>query len=191
MSRTYSRFLVTAIFLWAAAGVAYSQPLGIGFKLGVPFDDGLKVFPIATFSPLNPKGQPFVFGPYLEVRLGKKWAIEADGLHRSYNFQSSVSQATGTSWEFPVVIKRRFGNNILRPYFEGGAAFSRISDIKFATLEHRSNYGVVAGVGMELNLVLLKIAPELRYTGWGQQNFTTTGLQSTRNQLAVLVNFGF
>jgi hypothetical protein len=188
MSKTNFGLIVLILL---ASTAAHGQPIGVGLKLGVPFNDGFKVFPLPTFTPVNAHGQQFVFGPYVELRLPSKFAIEADALHRSYNFENSVTTATGTSWEFPVVVKKRFGDHLIRPYVEGGGAFSHLSDIRFSTLAHRSNYGVVAGAGVELNLLIVKIAPEIRYTGWALHNFDNSDLQSVRNQLTVLVSFGF
>ena len=47
------------------------------------------------------------------------------------------------------------------------------------------------GGGLEFNLFLIKVSPEIRYTGWAFRNFDGSQVQSKRNQLAVLVGFGF
>ena len=60
-------------------------------------------------------------------------------------------------------------------------------------LNHRNNYGVVIGGGVELHLGIIKITPELRYNGWALRNFTSPvgALESNRNQAVVLVGISF
>jgi Outer membrane protein beta-barrel domain len=170
---------------------AQAQPLGVGIKLGVPATDAFRTLPFPTFAASSADAQRFTVGPYVELRLPARLAIEVDALHRSYSFSGAVFPlSSGSSWEFPVVVKYRFGSGLIRPYIEGGASFLRLSDIRVGTLAHRSNYGVVAGAGVQLNLLLLKVSPEIRYTGWGLQNFQGV-VQSNRNQVAVLVGIGF
>jgi len=65
-----------------------------------------------------------------------------------------------------------------------------LSDIRLSTLQHRSNYGLVAGGGVEFNFLAIKLSPEVRWTGWGFRGFDG-GLQSNRNQFAVLMGIGF
>ena len=79
----------------------------------------------------------------------------------------------------------------MRPYIDAGVSFSRLSDINLSSLNHRSNYGIVVGGGLEFNLFLIKVSPEVRYTGWALRDFDGSQVQSKRNQLAVLVGFGF
>ena len=162
-------------FVFCAAAVA--QPLGIGLKLGVPATDAFKVVQQQSVA----SSQNFMWGPYLELRLPGGNSIEIDALRRKYDF---LAVGAANTWEFPVVVKHRIGSGPVRPYFEGGAAFSRLSDIRVSTLQHRSNYGLVAGGGVEFNLLAFKISPEVRWTGWGFRAFDG-GLQSNRNQFAV------
>ncbi len=168
------------LFLTAAA---YAQPLGIGLKLGVPATDAFKVIQAQSIA----DAQNLVWGPYLELHLPGGNSVEIDALRRKYDFRAA---GTSNSWEFPVVLKHRIGEGMVRPYFEGGAAFSRLSDISLATLKHRQNYGLVVGGGVEIKFLFLKLSPEVRYTSWAVRNFDG-GLQSNRNQIAVLMGFGF
>jgi hypothetical protein len=131
--------------------------------------------------------QNLVWGPYLELHLPGGNSVEIDALRRKYDFGTV---GTTSSWEFPVVLKHRIGEGMVRPYFEGGAAFSRLSDISLSTLKHRQNYGHVVGGGVEIKFLFLKLSPEVRYTAWAVKNFDGT-LQTNRNQLAVLTGFGF
>jgi hypothetical protein len=172
---------ISALFVLTAS--AYAQPIGLGIKLGVPATDAFEV--INTQSVASSK--KFTWGPMVELHLPGGNGIEFNALYRKYDYGSA---GDGSSWEFPVVFKHRIGSGLVRPYFEGGAAFSRLSDINLATLKHRSNYGIVAGGGVEIHVLFLKISPEVRYTGWTVDNFQGA-LDTNRNQFAVLMGIGF
>lgn len=176
MFKTIGLFLVAAV-------AASAQPVGFGVKLGVPATDAFKVIQEQSLA----SSQNFIWGPYLELRLPGGNAVEIDALRRNYDFRAAGSAA---SWEFPVLLKHRIGEGMVRPFFEGGAAFSRLSDIRLSTLQNRSNFGIVFGGGVEFKLIGLRLAPEIRYTGWSMRNFDN-GLQTQRNQVAVLMGFGF
>ena len=179
----------TILGLFVFAGLAAAQPLGVGLKLGVPATDAFNVVPFPNFTPLNAHSRPFTFGPFVELRLPANMAIEVDALYRSYQFRSLGLNTN--SWEFPVLVKHRFASGLIRPYFDAGASFSRISDINLATLKHRSNYGLVLGGGFDINALLIKFSPEIRYTAWGFKAFEGSGIESNRNQLTVLFGIGF
>ena len=175
----------------AVAALASAQPFGAGLKVGVPATDAFKVLPVPTLAVFTGESPRYTFGPYVELRLPARMAIEVDALYRSYDFRSAGVGASASSWEFPVLIKHRLASGLVRPYFDAGVSFSQLSDIKLASLNHRSNYGVVVGGGIEFNLFLMKVSPEVRYTGWAFRNFDDPQIQSKRNQLTVLVGFGF
>jgi hypothetical protein len=187
-------FLALCVF----AGAAAAQPIGGGIKLGVPFTDAFQSISTQSFQ-ASP--QRFVVGPYVEIRLPGQLSIEADALHQNLDFLSSGIGLNSGSWEFPVVVKHKMLPGPVKPYFEGGIAFSRLSDIKGLVVNHTQNFGIVAGGGAEIHLLSFKISPEIRYDGWLFRNFDTTlspssgpfpnVLQSHRNQLAFLVGFGF
>jgi hypothetical protein len=170
------------VFSVLAASSAYAQ-FGFGIKLGVPATDAFEVVQTESVA----SSQHFTWGPWVELRLPANNAIELDALHRGYDYGPS---GDGSSWEFPLVWKHRIGKQLIKPYFEGGAAFSRLSDINLDTLKHRSNFGIVVGGGLEFNLLLFKVFPEVRYTGWTIDNFQGS-INTNKNQFAVLVGFGF
>ncbi len=172
----------TLLALFVLAASANAQ-FGFGIKLGVPATDAFEVISTQSIA----SSQHFTWGPWVELRLPGNNAIELDALHRSYDYGPA---GDGSSWEFPLVLKHRIGSHLIKPYFEGGAAFSRLSDINLSTLKHRSNYGIVAGAGLEFNFLLFKISPEVRYTGWAVNNFQGS-IDTNRNQFAVLMGFGF
>jgi len=185
----------TVLFFLIAAAAASAQPLGAGLKVGVPATDAFKVLPVPTPGVFTGESPRYTVGPYIELRLPARMAIELDALYRSYSFRSVdravLGNQSGSSWEFPVLIKHRLASGLIRPYFDAGVSFSRLSDIRLESLNHRSNYGLVVGGGVEFNLFLIKVSPEVRYTGWAFRNFDGTEVESKRNQLTVLVGFGF
>jgi hypothetical protein len=184
-------FAKTLLCFLVAGAFASAQPFGAGLKVGVPATDAFKVFPVPSLAVFTAESPRYLVGPYVELRLPAKMAVEVDALYRSYDFRSAGVGASASSWEFPVLIKHRFFAGPVRPYFDAGVSFSRLSDINLSSLNHRSNYGIVVGGGLEFNLFVLKVSPEVRYTGWAFRNFDDVLLQSKRNQLAVLVGFGF
>jgi hypothetical protein len=178
-------------------------------KLGTTFTDALAI------SSGPPPGcpcffnnqTPFIVGPYLELRLPFHFAIEADALYNSAPIASSIGAAGGSSWQFPVLAKYKLLNGPVRPYLEGGGSFSRSSYSNapaYMYQVNQSNYGPVLGVGAEIKLKFLRIAPEIRYNYW-----TVTGISgpyvppaavpklltgpfhSERNQVSLLMGFGF
>ena len=181
----------TLLCFLAAAGLASAQPFGAGLKAGVPATDAFKVFPLPNPSVFTAESPRYLVGPYVELRLPANMAVEVDALYRSYDFRSAGVGASASSWEFTVLIKHRFFAGPVHPYFDAGVSFSRLSDIKLSSLNHRSNYGIVVGGGVEFNLLLLKVSPEIRYMGWAFLNLDDPQIQSKRNQLAVIVGFGF
>ena len=185
-------FLKTLSCILLGAGFVSGQPFGAGLKIGVPATDAYKVFPFPTPGTIFSAGQPrFTVGPYVEVRLPDRMAIELDALYRNYDFVSPSGAVSASSWEFPILVKHKFPLPLAKPYFDAGVSFSRLSDIPGLSVDHNSNYGIVVGGGVEFNLLLIKVSPEIRYTGWAFRNFNSDILQTKRNQLAVLVGFGF
>jgi opacity protein-like surface antigen len=190
---------MTKILLLALLATAslFAQPVSVGLKVGVPLTDALSA---QSSGPLQyvENTHRYTWGPYVEFHLPARLAIEIDALYRSYNYNRVLPTATPAqnvgSWEFPVLAKYRLLGGPIRPYIEGGLAFSRLTDIpEVADLNHHNNFGIVLGGGLEFHLGLLRISPELRYEGWALQNFSSPlgGLTSNRNQASVLVGIGF
>src|ERR1051326_4949237 len=177
-------FQKTFLSLLVFAGFASAQPFGAGLKVGVPATDAYKVFPFPRPGTVFTAGQPrYTVGPYVELRLPAGMAVEVDGLYRNYDFASS--------WEFPVLLKHRISLPLVKPFFDGGVSFSNLSDLRGLSVNHHSNYGIVVGGGVEFHLLLIKVSPEIRYTGWAFRNFDRDLLQTKRNQLTVLFGIGF
>jgi len=167
MKRTFLTIIVFSIAIFSGLGEA--QPIGAGVKLGTTLTDALSSLP--SF-PL-PNGQHFIVGPYVEVRLPLHLAVEGDALYE-HNLYEGVSTSSGSTWQFPILLKYRFLGGPIRPYVEGGPTFSHISDIaEIPSLNHRSNFGITLGGGIELKVFKVRVAPEVRYNG-----FTLTNIES-------------
>ena len=206
--------------LFLLPAVALAQPFGFGIKVGAPVTDAFDVVTgRATFSPDTKR---FVVGPTAELRLPFGFGIEVDALYRryEYNYNSGITvpgagdlvtaKTTASSWEFPILAKYRAGFPLIKPYVVGGLAFNHLTDISqtlscfggatcsrsFSDVAHNSNIGLVLGGGIQVNVLLLKISPEIRYTRWGVANFDVSGgfgsaLKSNQNQADFLVGFTF
>ena len=117
-------------------------------------------------------------------------AVEVDALYRNYDFMNAGVNSGVGSWEFPMLLKHKILAGPVKPYFEGGLSFNHLSDVKTVSINHLNNYGIVAGGGVELHLLVLKISPEVRYNGWIFRGFDGLA-QSNRNQISFLVGIGF
>jgi hypothetical protein len=179
----------TFLCLLVFAGAAAAQPFGAGVKLGTTLTDAISSLPSFPI----PNSNHFIVGPYVEVRLPFGLSVEADALYMQ-DLYDSLNSGSGSTWQFPVLLKYKFLKGPIRPYVEGGPAFSHIADIaEIPSLNHRSNFGIVLGGGVEVKLFKLRVSPEVRYNGYALTNFEEpSGLfQSNRNLATFTVGVGF
>ena len=180
----------TWLFMAATALSLSAQPIGLGIKGGLPFNDLFE----SRSTAVEAQTKRYVIGPMVELRLPAGFAIEADALYSQANFSSLLAGAGSVitapfdtnSWEFPILLKKKFGGAdavaaSVRPYVGAGASFRRLSGIStigsFITGNRsgevdRNNTGFVVGGGLEVRALFVKIAPELRFTYWGTDHFT-------------------
>jgi Outer membrane protein beta-barrel domain len=206
-----SRINILTAFLLITAAPSLAQ-IGFGVKGGVPLTD--------LFDAENPAAatetRRYIIGPMVEVRLPAGLAIELDALYTRANFSNALD-ATGSivtapfdtdAWEFPLLLKKKFGgaNAVaasVRPYIGAGASFRRLTGISnigsFITGNRsgevdRNNTGFVAGGGLEIRALFIRISPEFRFTYWGTDHFTE-GLaniwKTNRAQGQFLVGLSF
>ena len=193
----------------------FAQPLSVGLKGGVPLSDFTETVskPLETFR----TSRRLIVGPSVELRLPAGLGVEFDILYRRFgvdlisnadNLATSVN-TSGTSWEFPLLVKYRFGYGPIRPFVDAGVAWNRISDlsqsiqnvVRRATsdnppeLKNRVSTGFVLGAGLDLHPIFLHITPEIRYTRWGRENFSGANadalFRSNQNQAEFLVGITF
>jgi Outer membrane protein beta-barrel domain len=181
MTKTFWTLLVLC-------SAASAQPVGAGLKLGTTLTDALSVAP--GFHLAN--DHHLIVGPYLEVRLPWGFSVEADVLYQTALLNGVYSG--GATWQFPVMAKYKFLKGPVRPYVEGGPSFSHIADLaEIPALNHRSNYGITLGAGIEVKVLVLRLAPEVRYNGWTLKNIQDPlgQFESNRNQAMFLIGIGF
>lgn len=185
--KLFQTFLCFFVFI----GLAQAQPVVAGLKVGFPVNDPFNAASYLAFPPAS--WSNYTFGPFVEVRLPLKLSVEVDALYRGYTFYGARTSASASTWEFPIVAKYHLLKGPIKPYVEGGLSFSHLSDIENVVVSpnHNANFGIVLGAGVEIRALVLRISPEVRYTGYALQDFSSAGFTSNRNQLAVLVGIGF
>lgn len=179
----------TLLSLLIAAAALSAQPIGVGIKGGLPLTDLFE----SENSTVATETKRYIVGPMVELRLPAGFAIEGDALYSRANFTSILGTAgsvlsapfDANSWEFPVLLKKKFGGAnagvaAVRPYVGAGVSFRRLSGLtsigSFITGNRdgsvdRNNTGFVAGGGIEVRALFIRIAPEIRFTYWGTDHF--------------------
>lgn len=205
--------------LYFAPVCALAQPFSAGIKIGAPVTDAFNI--ASGRSTFLGENKRIVIGPTVEIRLPFGFGIEADALYRRYEYNYTAgttlpvtgdlasAKTTAGSWEFPILVKVRGGLPLLKPFGVGGLSFRTLSGVKqtlscfggncgrsFSDVAHDKNIGLVLGAGLQINALVLKISPEIRYTRWGFAHFDATGsfgsaLKSNLNQADVLIGITF
>jgi hypothetical protein len=177
-------------------------PFSLGVKGGVAITDAFSDTTQSgagitqrTFSDSN----DYIVGPMVELRLPFGIGAEADALYRPLHLTTQINNSlTGTvttssstsSWEFPILAKYRLSFPIVHPYIEAGPSFRSLG----GNLDYMSKEGITAGAGIEVNALLLRVAPEFRYTHWGSDSTAKPGViqaPSNQNQVEFLVGLSF
>jgi len=170
-----------------------AQPVIAGLKIGAPLTSDFQNQP-PLIGPTKFGSGSYTLGPFVEVRLPLHFSIEGDALYHGVQVYPFVAYGSPTSttvsqWDFPIVAKYKFLKGPVKPYVAGGLDFSHLSDARnLFVANHTSNFGVVLGAGLEVHALVLRISPEVRYTGYALQDFNYI---SNRNQVAFLVGIGF
>lgn len=204
--------LKTSLLLCLTAAAAFAQPIGVGVKGGVPFND---LFDSET-NGVETETKRYIVGPMVELRLPAGLAIEVDALYSRADF-GSVFGAAGSlitapfktnSWEFPILLKKKFGGAdavaaSARPYVGAGANFRRLSGLSnigsFITGNRdgevdKNNTGFVVAGGVEVKALFIRVAPEVRFTYWGTDHFTqglANVFKTNKGQAQFLVGLYF
>jgi len=207
LSRRKDMRLILALLL--ASTSAFAE-LAFGVKGGLPLTDFFHAVdnPGATF---RSSSTPFILGPTIELHLPFGFGVEFDALYRRFHYNASsnlidtiVNGKAANAWEFPILVKYRVPGVILRPYLDAGFAFDHWSGVRQVvqipsalgqtnTNVSGTNKGVVLGAGLELNLHLVRVSPEIRYTRWASTNLADFGgvLRSNQNQAEFLIGLTF
>jgi opacity protein-like surface antigen len=164
----------------------------------------------------------YIVGPAVELRLPAGFGVEADALYRHFRFNSSATlvdaistlSTTGSAWEFPILLKKRFMGGPIRPFVAAGVSFDKVTGLSQtvstlslnritttsnsnpAELKDDFSSGFTIGGGVEVKALLIRVTPEIRYTRWGTQHFNSIiqpggSVSSNLNQAEFLVGLTF
>jgi opacity protein-like surface antigen len=202
------------------AGAAFSQPFSFGLKGGMPMTDFLNAASSQNFTASTTTNR-YIVGPTAELRLPFGFGVEVDALYRHFSYGTSggisitttltTSDTTGGAWEFPILAKYRFKGKIVHPYVSAGVAWDKLSGLTQTVtkivanisnssttsnpfeLQNDTSRGFVIGGGVDVKLLLIHIAPEVRYTRWGARHFIDPAglVNSNQNQAEFLVGITF
>jgi opacity protein-like surface antigen len=176
------------VCLLAAGLPAGAQFLSVGVRGGVPLNDAYSGTPAGDFSIPALSTDRFVIGPTVELHLPFGLGVQADALYRTYTVGGTVTQ-----WEFPILASYHFHTAapLIHPFVDAGPSFNHVSVSGLNTAPTRSAAGFAIGAGVEAKLLFIRIEPEIRYTHWGQTNFTFDNVSSNQNEVEFLVGVTF
>lgn len=210
--RQMNKTFLTLFVFSAFAGIASAQlPIGAGLKIGTSLNDAYSrassILTGGAVTAYSADDSKLIIGPMVELRLPFHIAIEADALYRNVNFRRAIigtplpgstvltsASIDSSAWEFPILFKYKFGGiPLLKPYLGAGFTFKRVTGDDVIELTHRGSTGVVLEGGVEIKLLLLRISPEIRYSGYTTRSFEAPAnlLKTNKNELAFLVGFSF
>jgi hypothetical protein len=179
------------VFTALSASAASAQGIGYGVRGGVPLTDFLEAESrTGTLTNVLKGRGNVIIGPMLDLRLPFGLGVEANALYRRWNADGVLSRGSASTWEFPVYGKVRVPGIVVRPYFGGGLNFQRLGDVgrflSAGTIVDSSRRGFLGAAGLEIKVPYVRVAPEVRFTRWGNSG----PLRST-NQIDFLVGLSF
>jgi hypothetical protein len=188
-----------ALLFLLAASAAYPQKLlSFGVKAGYPVKDALEVATSGHFIAAPSSGR-YTLGPTVELNLPHRVSVEADLLYRRTKFAfrdtgtvGSETQAKGSEWRFPVLLKYRLKDGLVRPFIAGGPMWDKFSG--FSSFNVDSAAGFVAAAGIEGKLVSFRLSGEVRYSHAGSvsiRKLSETFATADPNQIDLLVGITF
>jgi hypothetical protein len=219
---------LTPLLIFSSVAV-FAQPVSFGVKGGLPLTDFIDTVS-GSRTIVTSVTNRYIVGPTIELHLPFGFGVEADALYRHFSYNSTANlldalltlRTTSNDWEFPLLVKKRFGGvGPVRPFVDAGVNFNKInglsqsvstlvfpnrltttSNTNPAELKNDFTAGFSLGGGVEIHLLILRISPEIRYTRWGNQQFSgifPTGgasgiagsVTSNQNQAEFLIGFTF
>jgi hypothetical protein len=125
------------LFLLGSISV-FAQPFSAGIKAGIPLTDFLNAAGNGTFDytrpPSDTSSAVWRSAASAGPRRGVRCAIPAAELHRLRHLDGlptfTTVSATGSNWEFPLLLKYRFHFPVVRPYVDAGVAWDTIAGLK-------------------------------------------------------------
>ena len=166
--------------------------------MGVPFTDVVNAVETGSASVASEANTDrFIVGGTAELHLPLGLSIEGDVLYRRFSYESlpSLPSSSSNAWQFPILAKYKFRSKVIHPYIDGGIAWNTLQGLAASVsseLKHGTTDGIVFGGGIEIKALVIRIAPEIRYTHWSSQAFTVGSiLQSNQSQADFLVGVTF
>jgi hypothetical protein len=200
-----------ALALVFGSTVLFAQPVSYGLKAGVPMTDVVSAAS-GSLAAISTSSDRYIVGPDVELHLPYGLGVEFDVLYRRFSYSALSSlpglvsslSATGSSWEFPLLVKKRFLPGPVHPFVDAGVNFNKLTGLSqtvqavagaSSAPSNDFTKGFTMGGGVDMHLLLLHITPELRYTRWGSQLLNPIlpggSLSSKQNQAEFLVGFTF
>jgi hypothetical protein len=224
----------SSLFVFASTLPIWGQGFHAGLKLGVPFTQYFETGTTANLhlgATYSSATRRYTFGASGEWRLTNAFGFEVDALYHRVGYTGnvfvfsgvgpyilSVFDVKGSSWDFPIIAKYRFGH-VVRPYVAGGGVLRHFGPvreqgeetrgdlaapppIKLSTspidttspfdLNKRFYPGLTVVTGIEIGRGRLRVLPEFRYTRW-TANITNAGglLRLAPNQAELMVGLLF
>jgi hypothetical protein len=222
--------LMLVLFPWNDGG---AQRISPGVKVGVPLTNYFEVpsLPPGASNGFSSATRRYILGGSLDLSLFRNYSLELDALYKRIGFAARVDRgsrfapfitsidffnAAGNSWEFPLLVKRTFGND--RYYFLSAGGMLRytgsfhvqgqhffadsivrtsridVIDDSDPRLFHKKLFsGGLVGAGVELGIGRFRVVPEPRYT-FRIANIVTESSRSLRfnpQQADILLGFKF
>jgi hypothetical protein len=216
----------------AVGAPALPQAFRFGLKAGVPltayFETGRAASRVSS-AEYSAATRRYTVGLSVERPFAGPLGFEFDALYRRMGYVGTVSffsgpsgllttsvfDAKGQSWDFPLLAKYRFGR-VLRPYLTAGPVLRYIGPIRArgevivenlitravtrtpldtaepSDLRKRFYPGLAAAGGVEFGLRRIRFLPEIRCTRW-TANISRSGglLRFPSNQLEFLLGILF
>ena len=194
----YKTFLLTLVVTSAASAELFS----LGAKIGAPLGDAYRIATASNRS-LASGATQYTVGVMAELHLPLGFGVEGDILYNRFNFSTeslvnSLSKSNSNSFEFPILLKYRLLSlGPVRPFIGAGPTFRSIQSVlRYDPRKMNDSFGsgVVFAGGIEIKVLFLRIAPELRYTHWGSQSFLDGAnvlIQGKQSQGQFLVGITF
>jgi hypothetical protein len=195
-------FLLIIVLTSVLTSAAKAELFSFGAKIGLPLGDAYRIATTSNRSFTSDATQ-YTVGVMAELHLPLGFGVEGDILYNRFNFSTenlvnSMSKANSNSYEFPILVKYRFASfGPVRAFAGAGPNFRSVQSVlRFdpRTTNDSAGAGVVFAGGVEIKLLFLRIAPELRYTHWGSQSFLDGAnvlIQGKQSQGQFLVGISF
>ncbi len=178
------------------AAAACAQGFSVGVYAGAPFTDVEQSVTVGSVS-YAAKSPKFLVGGGVQLNLPVHLRLELDALARGASYRASnlFDDTTAIEWRFPLILQYRFNSKgLVQPFIGVGGSFAHLYNIKNAvtsgpgSFANNSPAGMLIDGGLDLNLKLIRISAEMRYTR--QFNDPVVSI-SQLNQADVLVGIHF